>query len=63
MYFENRSDEPDLGKILVDMLTTNLSRYEDIDVVSSQRLFDILKITGKQDLEAIDKRVATDVAR
>ena len=62
MYFENRSGEPDLGKILVNMLTTNLSRYKEIDVVSSQRLFDILKLIGKEDLDAIDKHVATEVA-
>jgi len=62
MYFENRSDEPDLDKNLVDMLTRNLSRYKEIEVVSSQRLFDILKQIGKQDAESIDKKVATEVA-
>jgi len=62
MYFENRSDEPELDEILVDMLTTNLSRYEEIEVVSSQRLFDILKQLGKQDAEKIDKNMATEVA-
>jgi non-specific serine/threonine protein kinase len=63
MYFENRSGEPSLEKILVDMLTTNLSRYEEIDVVSSQRLFDILKLIGKQDVETIDRHVATAIAK
>ena len=62
MYFENRTDVQDLDKILVDMLTTNLSRIEGIEVVSSQRLFDILRQLGKQDIESIDKRVATQVA-
>jgi serine/threonine protein kinase/tetratricopeptide (TPR) repeat protein len=62
MYFENRSDEPELEKILVDMLTTNLSRYEGIEVVSSQRLFDILKQLGKENVESINKSVATEVA-
>ena len=62
MYFENRTDVQDLDKILVDMLTTNLSRIEGIEVVSSQRLFDILKQLGKQDIESIDKSTATQVA-
>lgn len=44
------------------MLTTNLSRYEGIEVVSSQRLFDILNQMGKQDIETIDKKIATEVA-
>jgi serine/threonine protein kinase/tetratricopeptide (TPR) repeat protein len=63
MYFENRSGEPDLERILVEMLTTNLSRYDTLEVVSSQRLRDILKILGKQDVEFIDSSVATDVAK
>jgi len=63
MYFENRSGEPGLERILVDMLTTNLSRYEEIDVVSSQRLFDILKLIGKQDVETIDRHIATAIAK
>ena len=62
MYFENRSDEPDLDKILVDMLITNLSRSEEIEVVSNQRLFDILKQLGKEESEKIDKNMATEVA-
>jgi len=62
MYFENRTNEPDLDKILVDMLATNMSRYEGIEVVSRQRLFDLLKQIGKQDAESIDKNVATEIA-
>ena len=62
MYFENRSSEEDLDKILVDMLTTNLARYEELDVVSSQRLFDILKNMGKLESGNIDRTVATEVA-
>ena len=52
MYFDNLSEDPSLNWIrrgIVELLTTNLSRYEDLDVVSSQRLFDILKIIGKKD--------------
>ncbi|MGB3860990.1 MAG: protein kinase [Candidatus Aminicenantaceae bacterium] len=62
MYFENRSGIENLDRILVDMLTTNLSRYEEIEVTSSQRLFDILNQIGKQDVESIDKKSASEVA-
>jgi TolB-like protein len=51
-----------LDKILVDMLTTNLARHEEIEVVSSQRLFDILKNLGQMEVETIDRNVATQVA-
>jgi len=63
MYFENRTSEANLEKILVDMLTTNLARHEDLKVVSSQRLFDILKNMNKLDLPVIDRNVATEIAQ
>ncbi len=62
MYFENHSGDDLFGKILAEMLTSNLSRCKQIDVVSSQHLFDILKRMGMEDIEAIDRSVATDVA-
>ena len=62
MYFENRSGIQGLDRTLVELLTTNLGRYEGIEVVSSQRLFDILKEMGNPDIETIDKKTATEVA-
>ena len=62
MYFENLSDQKDLDKIVVSLLTTNLSRYEEIQVISQQRLFDLLRQNGKEDAAAIDQKVATEVA-
>ncbi len=62
MYFENSSGEDNFGKILAEMLTSNLSRCTQIEVMSSQHLFDILKRMGKEDIESIDRSVATEVA-
>ena len=62
MYFENRSNEPDLDRLLVDMLTTNLARYDNLKVVSSQQLFDIVRKMDKLDVAAIDRTVAMEVA-
>ncbi len=62
MYFENQSGEKDIDKILVNMLTTNLARYKDLNVISSQHLFDILKSLGKLDASTIDISDATEVA-
>jgi len=61
MYFENRTSRPELEKIVVDMMITNLSQYEKMEVVSSQRLFDILKKSGKDRI--INREVATEVAK
>jgi len=64
MYFENLSDQKDLDRSIVSLLTTNLSRYEEqIEVVGQQRLFDILKRLGKEDAQTIDRKVATEVAQ
>ncbi|MBN2279731.1 MAG: protein kinase [Candidatus Marinimicrobia bacterium] len=63
MYFDNRTPNEDLGKIVVDMLINNLSRIDKLEVVSSQRLFDILKKSGYENMDNISKGVATHVAR
>ncbi len=62
MYFENQTEKPGLDKMVVTLLTTNLSRNNNIEVTSTQRLFDILKLLGKQDAQTIDRSLATDVA-
>ena len=62
MYFENQSGEKDIDKVLVSMLTTNLARYKDLNVISSQRLFDILKSLGRENTSTINITDATEVA-
>jgi tetratricopeptide (TPR) repeat protein len=67
MYFENMQDPTDKSRIaqmITALLTTGLSdspRY--LQVVSSQRLYDILKLLGKGDLRVVDRTVATEVAK
>jgi TolB-like protein len=65
MYFENLVNEEDprrLGEIVPNLLITDLSESEYVRVVSSQRLFDILKQKGKEGSKIIDRSTATDVA-
>jgi serine/threonine protein kinase/Flp pilus assembly protein TadD len=65
MYFENmadREDEARLGEIVADLLITDLSGSQYLNVVSSQRLYDILKLLGKEDVRQVDRSVATEVA-
>ena len=61
-WFDNQSDRADLDRVLVSLLTTNLSRDEALEVISTQRMFDILKQIGKADAKTIDRSIATDVA-
>ncbi|MFZ1947607.1 MAG: tetratricopeptide repeat protein, partial [bacterium] len=65
MYFENMVDRDDaerLGEIVTNLLITSLSESKYVNVVSSQRLYDILKLLGKEGVKAIDRDVATQVA-
>jgi tetratricopeptide (TPR) repeat protein/predicted Ser/Thr protein kinase len=65
MYFDNLVDRTDidrLGEIVTNLLITSLSESKYINVVSSQRLYDILKLLGKEGAKSIDRDVATQVA-
>jgi serine/threonine protein kinase/Flp pilus assembly protein TadD len=65
MYFENlvdREDKERLGEIITNLLITSLSESQYMRVVSSQRLYDILKLLGKEGAKVIDRNVATEVA-
>jgi tetratricopeptide (TPR) repeat protein len=65
MYFENlvdREDEERLGEIVTNLLITDLSESQYIKVVSGQRLYDILKLLGREGVKVIDRDVASEVA-
>jgi tetratricopeptide (TPR) repeat protein/TolB-like protein len=62
-WFDNQSERPGLDRALVSLLTTNLSRDGALDVVGTQRMFDIQKQLGKADAAAIDRATARDIAR
>jgi tetratricopeptide (TPR) repeat protein len=66
MYFENmvdRADSTRLGEIATNLLITDLSESESVKVLSSQRLYDILKLKGKEGAKLVDRDTATEVAR
>ena len=66
MYFQNIADEEDpgrLGEIITNLVITDLSESSYFKVVSSQRLYDILKLLGKEGVKVIDEDTATQVAR
>jgi len=65
MYFENLADKEDqlLGNMITSLLITDLAESEYIQVVSYQRLYDILRNLGKEGVKEIDRNIATDVAK
>lgn len=66
MYFENlkeKADKERIGEMVSELLITDLSESQYMRVVSSQRLYDIFKMMGKEGLKVIDGTVASEVAR
>jgi len=66
VYFDNLADHEDaqrLGEIATNLLITDLSESRYIGVVSSQRLYDILKLLGKEGERNVDKYTALEIAR
>ena len=65
MYFENMVNPEDgdrTAQMITALLITDLSESQYMQVVSRQRLYDILKLLGKEDLKVIDKTVASEAA-
>jgi len=66
MYFDNLidpSDEKRLGEIITNVVITDLSESRGVNVLSSQRLYDLLKMEGKEGVRSIDRGTATSVAK
>ena len=58
MYFDNLVDPADstkLGEIITNLLITDLTESQYLRVVSSQRLYDILKLLGKEGIKRVDR--------
>lgn len=65
MYFDNLADARDsvkMGEIAANLLITDLSESEYVNVVSSQRLYDILRSLGHEGQKNISRSLATEVA-
>ncbi len=67
MYFDNLADPEDserMGQMITSLLITDLSESQYMmKVVSRQRLYDILKLLGKEEAKSLDRTVASEVAR
>jgi len=66
MYFHNLTDEADtlrFGEIAANLLITDLSESHYLQVVSSQRLYDILRLLDQEGIKVVDRETASEVAR
>jgi len=65
MYFSNLAvpgDSSELGEIVTNLLISDISESEYVQVVSAQRLYDILKLLGKEGATSINRETASEVA-
>ncbi len=65
MYFDNLTDPVDsqkLAEIVTSLLTTSLSESRSLQVISSQRIYDILKQLGQDSIRVVDRQLASQVA-
>ena len=65
MYFDNVMDPTDADKhsqMITSLLITDLSESQFLQVVSRQRLYDLLKVLGKEGQTTIDRNTATEIA-
>jgi TolB-like protein len=64
-FFENNSGDPEadwLSRGLPEMLTTDLSRSEGLEVIATQRLYDLLEMSGT-DADRLDRSTTAELAR
>jgi TolB-like protein/Flp pilus assembly protein TadD len=65
-WFTNQSGHPDddwLSQSLPEMITTDLVQSEGLEVISTQRLYDLQAMSGRSDITTLDRGTATELAR
>jgi serine/threonine protein kinase/TolB-like protein/Tfp pilus assembly protein PilF len=65
-FFENHTNEPSadwLERGLPEMLTTDLSRSGELEVIATQRLYDLAAMAGGERRPDLDQATVTELAR
>lgn len=64
--FENSTGDPKLtwyGSNAAELLAVDLSRLSNVDIISKQRIFDVLKQLKMEKMPTLDAQVSTEVAK
>ena len=65
-FFDNQTNDPEaewLGRGLAEMLTTDLSRSSDLEVIATQRLYDLAATAKSGEAALADRSTVTELAR
>jgi serine/threonine protein kinase/tetratricopeptide (TPR) repeat protein len=65
-FFENNSSDEEsawLSRGLAEMITTNLARSDDLEVIATQRIYDLLAVAGQGERGVMDRSTAPELAR
>ena len=65
-FFDNQTNDPAaewLGRGLAEMLTTDLSRSTDLEVIATQRLYDLAATAKSGEAALADRSTVTELAR
>jgi TolB-like protein/predicted Ser/Thr protein kinase len=65
-FFENSIGDEEsawLSSGLAEMITTNLARSDDLEVVATQRIYDLLAVAGEGEPRVMDRSMAPELAR
>jgi serine/threonine protein kinase len=64
--FENNTGDPKLswyGSNAAELLAVDLSKMPNVDIISKQRIFDVLKQLKMEKMPTLDSQVSTEVAK
>jgi len=64
--FENSTGDPKLtwyGSNAAELLAVDLSKLNNVDIISKQKIFDVLKVLKMEKMPTLDSQVSTEVAK
>ncbi|MEE9442494.1 MAG: tetratricopeptide repeat protein [candidate division Zixibacteria bacterium] len=65
IYFDNLANPDDplkWGEIITNLLITDLAESQYLQVISSQRLYDLMRQSGHEKINALNRDIATEIA-
>ncbi len=65
-FFDNHGGDAEsawLSRGLAEMITTDLARSEELELIATQRIYDLLEVAGQGEQRVMDRSTAAELAR